>query len=332
MRSASLASIGWAWKRRASANVRSMKSRGTPWLTRMKNPTPSSAARSSAAAASSAPGLSARHGPRSSRGMVATSGPARWLMLPMLLDARSGNEIDNPDAGAGRHQRSDGSLALGPMNRLIAPAERGVGVGRRPSVDLHDVLDEVDDPVIRNPGARVQARFLVAVDVEARLAHFDDEDGPRGMTGQVVAKASGHHGDVRFRLRVVIERQRSLDPDVPAGPERRAERFLHGSNGREVVAALGLGDDEVAAHELDGLVRRQDAGVDQTLVLDAPPAPDLHGTARHAVRVAMPPAGRQSPLPVTPHCCRRAARRRGRPGGPRSSAGPRARAPAPRRS
>ena len=64
-------------------------------------------------------------------------------------------------------------------------------------VHLEDAIHQVQDPIVREAGARVQAAFVLAVQRQARLADLDDEHGPRGVFGHVVAKAARDHGDVQ---------------------------------------------------------------------------------------------------------------------------------------
>src|SRR5215467_6357802 len=81
MRRASLASMGWAWKRRASSKVSSTRACGIPWFTITKKPTSWSARPSSAAVAAAAAGRPARYGPRSITGITmpeGSTGRGRW--------------------------------------------------------------------------------------------------------------------------------------------------------------------------------------------------------------------------------------------------------------
>jgi hypothetical protein len=70
------------------------------------------------------------------------------------------------------------------------------------------------------------------------------------MVVPVVAKAAGHHGDVRFGLGLVVECQRALPPDLPPWPERGTQRFLDRAEGGKVTTALRLGDDQLPAEQL----------------------------------------------------------------------------------
>src|SRR5262252_2385759 len=81
MRRASLASMGWAWKRQASSKVSSTRACGIPWFTITKKPTSWSARPSSAAVAAAAAGRPARYGPRSITGITMPEGSigrGRW--------------------------------------------------------------------------------------------------------------------------------------------------------------------------------------------------------------------------------------------------------------
>src|SRR5437867_8921833 len=87
--------------------------------------------------------------------------------------------------------------------------------------------------------------------------------------------------DVGLGLGLVVERDGTLRPHQPARLERSAESVLYEPDRRVVGAVLGLAHDELAPQELEGLVRAEDADVDQALVLRAGPAPRAGRIRRH---------------------------------------------------
>src|SRR5438105_13825331 len=102
----------------------------------MKNPTPSRAARSSTAAASSAPGTPAKQGPRSRTGMVA------WitaLLYPFSdrarIRVRDGVEVVQV-GDAVEEAHAPGRRALADGEGGVLPPERHALAGREPQVAL----------------------------------------------------------------------------------------------------------------------------------------------------------------------------------------------------
>src|SRR6266536_3838394 len=93
------------------------------------------------------------------------------------------------------------------------------------------------------------------------------------MRVQVRARIARHHGDVRLRLRVRVERDRELRVDLPGIAERAPQRGQHAPDRRRVPASLRLADDQQAVEELQALAGLEHAQVDQPLVLDARPVP-----------------------------------------------------------
>ena len=71
------------------------------------------------------------------------------------------------------------------------------------------------------------------------------------MSMAVVCRPSRHDDQIRFGLGFVIERYGLLDSDAPARREDRPQRIVDGADGRRMIGALGLGDDELTADELD---------------------------------------------------------------------------------
>jgi diphthamide biosynthesis methyltransferase len=87
------------------------------------------------------------------------------------------------------------------------------------------------------------------------------------MLTAVASTSAARDRNVGLGLGLVVERDGTLRPHQPARLERSAESVLHESDRRVVGAVLGLAHDELAAQELEGLVRAEDADVDHALVL-----------------------------------------------------------------
>jgi hypothetical protein len=120
---------------------------------------------------------------------------------------------------------------------------------------------------------------VVAVHLKARSADLDHERRPRRVLGDIVAaKAAPHHGHVRVRLGLLVQRERPLATHLPARPERHPKRLFDRPDGGEMSARLRLGHDQLATDELDPVAGLEAARLDEALVLDSLPASglDLH--------------------------------------------------------
>ncbi len=129
---------------------------------------------------------------------------------------------------------------------------------------------------------------MLAVECQPGERDLDDEHRARGMPRGVVAPRAVYQGDIRLRLGFLVERERPMRPDEPAGAERRAQGFLDKPDGRVVRAAQWLADDELAAQELERLVRPKYADFDQAIVF-RPRPPASTNTLTHASTVACRP-------------------------------------------
>src|SRR5204862_49921 len=105
-------------------------------------------------------------------------------------------------------------------------------VRSRLAVDFENAGHEVDDPVVLQTGARVQAALLVPVEVQAGLSDFDDEDRPRRVLTTIVAWTAWGHRKIRLGLRFVVERVGPIAaahprPSSPAKPEGEMRYALY---------------------------------------------------------------------------------------------------------
>src|SRR5205814_9815488 len=78
-------------------------------------------------------------------------------------------------------------------------------------------------PVVRDPGASVETRLVLAIRAVRALRDLDDQHGVSGMRLAVGARVARHHGDIGLRLRVGAERERQLRADLPTVAERPPE-------------------------------------------------------------------------------------------------------------
>src|SRR5262245_20055528 len=108
------------------------------------------------------------------------------------------------------------------------------------------------------------------------------------MFRRVVAEATRYHRHIRLRLGLVVDGHWALRSDLPIPAERFPQRFLHRPDGGEVTAALRLGNDDVAADQLDPVAGSDEAALDQLLVFDATPPACRHLGGNHARSLATP--------------------------------------------
>src|SRR6266702_90057 len=210
-RSATFASYGWAWKRRASANARPIRSRETPWLTTMKKPMPSRASRSSAAVASRAPGAPAMYRPRSMVGM-----PIALLRRPAPVD----HELAARDEG-----RLVGGEVEDAVRHLVGLAVAAEGN----AVDHTLVCRRVRASTLGHGGDDGSGVDGVASDALPGVlerGQFGQE--PDGALGSLVGRAAVPHAH-----------EPELGRDVDDGAAARAPHGGHGGLGPE-EDALGV--------------------------------------------------------------------------------------------
>src|SRR5262245_43811722 len=148
-------------------------------------------------------------------------------------------------------------------------------------MDLERLLDEIDDPVVGDGGASVEAALLTPVEGQARLGHLHEQGRSGGVPGEIIPRLPGNHDDIGLGLRFVVEGDGILQPDQPAVPEGHPEGPRREGDGRRVRRALRLGDDELAAEQLDGLVLLKEADLDQLIVFPPGPVSVANWRGRH---------------------------------------------------
>lgn len=107
--------------------------------------------------------------------------------------------------------------------------------------------------VCRDAGTGIQAALVSPVECQARFRDLDDQHRLHRMLAAVVAHTSPHRGDIGLRLRPIIERERPLRAHQPARPEGDLQSILYEGDCGVVGAALRLGNQDLAAEELDAL-------------------------------------------------------------------------------
>src|SRR5207249_9687404 len=204
-----------------------------------------------------------------------------WNTAAFMESSFLGQEVADENAGSWYLQELDGRLGAQDLLRSVARAKRRRRVRNGPPVDFHDAIDEIDDPVIVQTRASVQASFVLPVEGQARLRDLEDERGPRRVAVTVAPSVSPHDRNVRLGLRLVVELDGALRPYEPARPQRRPECVFHQADRGVVSAPLGLAHDELASEQLERLAREENADVDQAVVLGAGPAARADRIRRH---------------------------------------------------
>src|SRR6266545_2810339 len=101
------------------------------------------------------------------------------------------------------------------------------------------------------------------------------------MSGLVVPVGSRHDHHVGFWLRLLLERDRHLNPYRPSRTEAGSQRLLDEAHSRRMEGPLRLADDEVSAEQLEMLAGPEDPRVDEAIVHDPSPASRALGCRRH---------------------------------------------------
>jgi hypothetical protein len=145
---------------------------------------------------------------------------------------------------------------------------------------------EIEDPIVRDPGSRIEAGLLPPVELQARVGYLDDENGVRRMDAAVISPAPGHDRDVGLRLGILVERDGTVCPDRPAGAKGLAQRVLGEADGGGMGTALRFADDHGATDQLEALARSEGTQIDQPLVLDTGPVLGAYRGNRHALQAS----------------------------------------------
>ena len=149
--------------------------------------------------------------------------------------------LSSATAGRGAHGRPTAvgaAAARGPPSAPAAPEDRGAVPWSRSS-----------------KGGRRSAREGPA-------------PSPRRMCGAIVLESAADYRHVRFGLGVVVEPNRALGAHHPPCAEHGLEHSRRLQDRRVAQSPLWLGDDQLAADQLDGFAGLEDAEGDELLVLD----------------------------------------------------------------
>src|SRR5262249_21328742 len=163
------------------------------------------------------------------------------------------------------------------MAPAVERSRRNLGL----AMDLDSFVRHVDEPALGDSSARVEAEFVLALGAIRRLCDLDNEHGTRRVSITVCVGMPRHDRYVRLGLRGVVEGERKLWVDLPDIVKRSPEGVQHLTDSRSVAASLRLTNDERAVEQLEPLVGREHAEIDQALRFDAwPLAPTRLGRRR----------------------------------------------------
>src|SRR5882672_12168359 len=119
-------------------------------------------------------------------------------------------QVGDGDRSGGSDQGRDGRGRPEDLDTSITPAVESVRRLFGVAMDLHRLVDEIDDPALRERCPGVEAGLVPVVDAIRAVCHFDDQHGTRRVLVQVRARVTGHDGDIGLGLRVVVERDGQL--------------------------------------------------------------------------------------------------------------------------
>src|SRR5206468_3423084 len=142
----------------------------------------------------------------------------------------------------------------------------------RLAMNFEHAIDEVYDPVVRDPRACICRGLPSSGDAQARLRDLDDERRARRMRLDVITRRAPDDADVRLRLGPVVEDDRTLCLNEPTLSERPLHRLRHEKHRRPVRAVLRFLHEQQPIEQLDRVVLVEEAVVDQPLVLATRPA------------------------------------------------------------
>jgi hypothetical protein len=170
-------------------------------------------------------------------------------------------EVANDDARVSSGERCCRRIRVQYVAESVAPAERGGVVCDWRAVDLEDVVDEVHDPIVRHSRARVEAAFVDAIERQPRAGrgHLNDQHRACRMPPTVVTTPAWYYGNIRFRLRLVVQRDWPLRSRQPSRTERRPQGVFRQPDGRVMGAPLRFANDQLAPEELDAFVLVENA-------------------------------------------------------------------------
>src|SRR5204862_54258 len=93
------------------------------------------------------------------------------------------------------------------------------------AVDQQPPSVDVNNPVLRDAAAGVESPFVVGVDVERRIRHFDHQIS-RCRVAYTPARAAGDHGEVRLGIKILAKHERRLTAEAKPGPKYGSKTFF----------------------------------------------------------------------------------------------------------
>ena len=126
-------------------------------------------------------------------------------------------------------------------------------------MNLEDAVDQVDDPVVPDARARVEARLEDSIGAQAVMSDLDHQDWGRRMLDRIIPRRAVNDRDIGFGLGLCVERDWKLYTHRPSGPESSPQRLGRELGCHGVWRALRLPYDQAAREQLDGLVLVEDA-------------------------------------------------------------------------
>ena len=149
-------------------------------------------------------------------------------------------------------------------------------------MDLDHAVVQIDDPVVGDADTGVEAGLVATIEGEARVGHLDDQRDRRGMRAREVSRVPRDDHQIGLRLRVIVEGDRQLRTNDPAGAERGLQRLERKHDARRVGTALRLAHQQETIDQLEPLGRVEKSALRQPLVFHAlEPSQSTSGTGPH---------------------------------------------------
>ncbi len=150
-----------------------------------------------------------------------------------------------------------------------------------------DVVDQIDDPILRDPVGCVERSHARSILAQGRIGNFDHQLGHVGMIAQKLVCGSAHHRHVGFGLAVGIERERCLAAYPKAGAESSLQRRRHPVYRKHVARPLRTHLNHLPVDQHDARLTSQCSGLVHSVIFASRDPCRLRFVRRHsATKVA----------------------------------------------
>src|SRR5262249_45313224 len=128
---------------------------------------------------------------------------SRWVNGRSCADSGSGQKVGDQDPGRGRGEGRHRFLRAQAPNSRIDSRSTGPRTARS-AMDLENLLDEVDDPVVADAPTRVEARLEDSIGAQAVVGNLDYQGRTRRVLARIVPRRALDDSDIGLGLRVGV--------------------------------------------------------------------------------------------------------------------------------